>query len=270
MGRSDPGGARPGPLTDAGEESGLVTLPRLMLVTDRLATRGRDLVDVVEAAVAGGVGLVQVRERDLSEAAVEILLGRLLDRLRGSDARLVVNGHPALARAFGIGLHLPAAAPTAVPRRTFTGRSVHDEEEAMLARAEGVSYVVAGPIFPTSSKPGHPGAGVALVGPARPDPRAHADPRDRRPHAGAGGVRAAGRGIRRRRAERDPGRRRARAGRARVRRGSDRGLRGGAAFTQCWKRVGGYFRENKPNPAECYALSESGPAPRAPSRRPAP
>ena len=164
MGRSDPGGARPGPLTDAGEESGLVTLPRLMLVTDRLATRGRDLVDVVEAAVAAGVGLVQVRERDLSEAAVETLLGRLLDRLRGSDARLVVNGHPALARAFGIGLHLPAAAPTAAPRLTFTGRSVHDEEEAMRARAEGVSYVVAGPIFPTGSKPGHPGAGLALLG----------------------------------------------------------------------------------------------------------
>jgi thiamine-phosphate diphosphorylase len=134
-----------------------------MLVTDRLATRGRELVDVVEAAVAGGVGIVQVRERDLPEGEVEALLGQLLARLRGSGARLVVNGHPALARAFGIGLHLPAAAPPAVPRLPFTGRSVHDEDEARRARAEGVSYVVAGPIFPTGSKPGHPGAGVALV-----------------------------------------------------------------------------------------------------------
>jgi thiamine-phosphate pyrophosphorylase len=134
-----------------------------MLVTDRSATRGRDLVDVVEAAVAGGVGLVQVRERDLAEAEVEALLGRLLDRLRGTDVRLVVNGHPALAHALGIGLHLPAAAPSPASRPGFMGRSVHDADEAGRARGEGVSYVIAGPIFPTGSKPGHSGAGLDLV-----------------------------------------------------------------------------------------------------------
>jgi thiamine-phosphate pyrophosphorylase len=134
-----------------------------MLVTDRSATRGRDLADVVRAAVDAGVGLVQVRERDLPEAAVEALVGRLLDRLHGTGAQLVVNGHPALACARGIGLHLPAAAPTPASRPGFTGRSVHDEDEARRARAEGVSYVVAGPIFPTGSKPGHPGAGLGLI-----------------------------------------------------------------------------------------------------------
>jgi thiamine-phosphate pyrophosphorylase len=134
-----------------------------MLVTDRLDTGGRDLVDVVEAAVAGGVRLVQVRERDLSEAEVEALLGRLLARLRGTDARLVVNGRPALARALGIGLHLPAAG--AFPDRppALTGRSTPGEGEARRAVAEGVSYVIAGPIFPTASKPGHPGAGLAFL-----------------------------------------------------------------------------------------------------------
>lgn len=161
MGRTDRGGAGPGPLT--GEEPGPGPLPRLMLVTDRLATRGRDLAEVVEGAVAGGVGLVQVRERDLPEADVAALLERLVAGLRGSGARLVVNGRPALARALGLGLHLPAAAPPAVPRVAFTGRSVHDEDEARRAGAEGVSYVVAGPIFPTGSKPGHPGAGAALI-----------------------------------------------------------------------------------------------------------
>jgi thiamine-phosphate pyrophosphorylase len=135
-----------------------------MLGTDRRETGGRDLVDVVEAAVAGGVGLVQVRERDLSDAEIEALLGRILDRLRGTGARLLVNGRPALARALGIGLHLPAADPPAAPRPALTGRSVHDEGEARQAHAEGVAYVVAGPIFPTGSKPGHPGAGLGLLG----------------------------------------------------------------------------------------------------------
>jgi thiamine-phosphate diphosphorylase len=134
-----------------------------MLVTDRSATKGRDLVDVVEAAVAGGVGLVQVRERDLVEVEVEALLQRLLDRLRGADARLIVNGHPSLACALGIGLHLPAAALPATPRPALLGRSVHDEGEARRARDDGASYVVAGPIFPTGSKPGHSGAGLALI-----------------------------------------------------------------------------------------------------------
>ncbi len=152
-----------GPLTSSGALI-LGTLPRLMLVTDRLETRARDLVDVVEAAVAGGVGLVQVRERDLPEPEVAVLLQRILERLRGTPARLLVNGHGALARAFGIGLHLPAAAPPPPPPRPFLcGRAVHDEEESRGALAEGAAYVVVGPVFPTGSKPGHPGAGLATL-----------------------------------------------------------------------------------------------------------
>jgi thiamine-phosphate diphosphorylase len=135
-----------------------------MLVTDREATGGRDLVDVVAAAVAGGVGLVQVRERDLVEAEVEALLRQILDRLRGTPVRLLVNGHPALARRLGVGLHLPASAlPPAPPRPPLFGRAVHDEGEARRALAEGASYVVVGPVFPTRSKPGHPGAGLASL-----------------------------------------------------------------------------------------------------------
>jgi thiamine-phosphate pyrophosphorylase len=135
-----------------------------MLVTDRRETRGRDLVDVVEAAVAGGVGLVQVRERDLAETEVDTLLRRLLARLRETPARLLVNGSAGLARALDIGLHLSASAPPpAAPRPLLCGRAVHDEAEARRALAEGASYVVIGPVFPTASKPGHPGAGLEVL-----------------------------------------------------------------------------------------------------------
>jgi thiamine-phosphate pyrophosphorylase len=136
-----------------------------MLVTDRRETRGRDLVDVVEAAVAGGVGLVQVRERDLPETEVDTLLRRLLARLRGTPALLLVNGSADLARALEIGLHLAASAPPPAPSRPLLcGRAVHDEVEARRALAEGASYVVVGPVFPTASKPGHPGAGLEALG----------------------------------------------------------------------------------------------------------
>jgi thiamine-phosphate pyrophosphorylase len=139
-------------------------LPRLMLVTDRHGTGGRDLVDVVAAAVGGGVGLVQVRERDLPEAELERLVRRVVDRLRPTGARVLVNGHPALARALGIGLHLPASAPALEgPRPSLYGRAAHDAAETERARAEGVDYLVVGPVFPTGSKPGHPGAGLASL-----------------------------------------------------------------------------------------------------------
>jgi thiamine-phosphate diphosphorylase len=131
-----------------------------MLVTDRVATEGRDLVDVVHQAVGGGVGLVQVREKDLDAAALRELLLRLAERLDPCRVRLLVNGHPAVARELGLGLHLPAAAPA--PDRGATllhGRSVHDQAEARRAVAEGATYVVVGPVFPTTSKPGHPGTG---------------------------------------------------------------------------------------------------------------
>ena len=164
MGRARPGGTGPRPLTDAGRALGAVApLPRLMLVTDRRATEGRDLVDVVEAAVAGGVGLVQLRERDLPEPEIADLLRRLLARLEGSPARLLLNSHPDIARALAVGLHLPAAAPRPVEPPALYGRAVHDEAEARRALAEKVSYAVVGPVFPTGSKPGHPGAGVDLL-----------------------------------------------------------------------------------------------------------
>ena len=198
-----------------------------MLVTDRQETGGRDLVDVVEAAVGGGVGLVQVRERDLTDAEVEALLGRILDRLRGTEARVVVNGRPAIARALGIGLHLPAAHPTGLPppraavAAPFTTRARRGGRSPRTPRTSSSA-----PMFPTGSKPGHPGAGldtlarlVRIVAPV--------------PVFAIGGLtpervgaRAGGRGPRRRRAERDPRRPGSRAGRPRVRGGPGRGLRG--------------------------------------------
>ena len=162
MGRTDRGGAGTGPLT--GEEPGPGPLPRLMLVTDRLATRGRDLAEVVEGAVAGGVGLVQVRERDLPEADVAALLRAAPGRAArlGRAARRQWPSRRWPAPSVWASTCRPPPRPT-VPRVAFTGRSVHDEDEARRAGAEGVSYVVAGPIFPTGSKPGHPGAGAALI-----------------------------------------------------------------------------------------------------------
>jgi thiamine-phosphate pyrophosphorylase len=138
-------------------------LPRLMLVTDRTVTGGRDLIDIVAQAVEGGVRFVQVRERDLPR---DVLLELVLDLREAlpSEVLVVVNGRGDVARETGAGLHLPAAAPLAGQERPeFWGRAVHTAEEAAAAAVEKPHYVVVGTIFPTPSKPQYPGAGLGLV-----------------------------------------------------------------------------------------------------------
>jgi len=140
-----------------------LSLPRLMLVTDRRRTGGRPLLPLVAAAVRGGVGFVQIREKDMEEGELLSLVEELrhgLDR----RIRLAVNGRPEIARGQGIGLHLPSSmtarqADAGIP----FGRSAHDRAEADRAQREGASYVILGTVFPTASKPGHPGSGLALV-----------------------------------------------------------------------------------------------------------
>jgi thiamine-phosphate pyrophosphorylase len=140
-------------------------LPRLMLVTDRRRTHGRDLVAVVRKAVSGGVRLIQLREGDLEDDELRALALRIRDAVP-SDVQLVINGSIAVAEALGLGLHLAAAAaPLGGARRgtRLYGRSVHDEPELRAAVADGASYLVAGAVFPSAAKPSLAPAGLALI-----------------------------------------------------------------------------------------------------------
>jgi thiamine-phosphate pyrophosphorylase len=140
-------------------------LPRLMLVTDRNGTRGRDLVEVVAAAARGGVGLVQIRERDLSDDALRELVLRIREVVP-EGTQLLVNSSVRVARTLRVGLHLPAGASllgeTDLGGQPY-GRSVHDEDELKIALDDGADFLVLGTIYPTPCKPGHPGAGLQLV-----------------------------------------------------------------------------------------------------------
>jgi thiamine-phosphate diphosphorylase len=143
-----------------------VALPRLMLVTDRRRTRGRPLVEQVARAVEGGVGIVQLREKDLPDDELRGLLDRIRERI-GPEVPLVVNDRSRVARTKGAGLHLAAGA--AFPRDQadgrredypLFGRSAHDAVEARAALRDRPSYLILGTVFPTESKPGHPGSGT--------------------------------------------------------------------------------------------------------------
>jgi thiamine-phosphate pyrophosphorylase len=133
-----------------------------MLVTDRHRRR-RDLVGLIESAVKGGVGIVQIREKDLDEDAIRDLVTRARARLPRST-RITVNGRARLAREERIGLHLPAGHHL-VDRSGIKlyGRSAHAVDEVRTAVAEGADYVIVGTIYETPSKPGLVGAGLDFL-----------------------------------------------------------------------------------------------------------
>ncbi|MCH7998861.1 MAG: thiamine phosphate synthase [Chloroflexi bacterium] len=147
--------------------------PCLMLVSDRSLCDGVDgLVAAVEAAVAGGVDAVQLREKDMPSEELLPLARRLRQVTEGRavpsgrQALLLVNGPLAVALAAEAdGFHLPEVAPPVErPRHGFLiGRSVHSLAAARRAEAEGVDYLIAGPVYETRSHPGREAAGLALI-----------------------------------------------------------------------------------------------------------
>ena len=129
------------------------------LVTDRLLSRGRALVDVVLSAVRGGATVVQLREKEGS-ARETLELGRaLLHRLRPLGVPLIVNDRVDLALALGAdGVHVGQGdLPPEVARRlmgpnALVGLSITGAADLPTLDPAVVDYAGVGPIFPTGSK----------------------------------------------------------------------------------------------------------------------
>ena len=118
----------------------------------------RRLVDQAKWAITSAVGLIQVRERDLEAADLATLVSDLVRLSRGSGTRVVVNDRVDVALACGAdGVHLrhdsvrAEAVRTITPAGFLVGRSVHGLADAK--EAGPVDYLIAGTVFPTSSKP---------------------------------------------------------------------------------------------------------------------
>ncbi|MBW0105808.1 thiamine phosphate synthase [Pseudonocardia sp. KRD291] len=169
---------------------------RLYLCTDARSERG-DLAEFLDAALAGGVDVVQLRDKGGHErsaggttigsapleakaelAALEVFA----DACARHDALFAVNDRADVALASGADvLHLGQDdLPVGWARRVVgdemvIGRSAHsDAETAAAAGQEYVDYFCAGPCWPTPTKPGRPAPGLDLVrtvagrAPARP------------------------------------------------------------------------------------------------------
>lgn len=143
--------------------------PPVLVVTDRALARaaGRDLVEVVAAALDGGAREVLLRDRDLPPAERRRLAEELRSATAAVGAALHVAGDVALARAVGAdGVHLAAAEPwpeAAARKGLVAGRSCHTPSELAAALAEGADRATYSPVFATASKPGY-GPALGLDG----------------------------------------------------------------------------------------------------------
>ena len=132
---------------------------RLYVVTDRQQTAGRPLTEVIAAAARGGLGAVQLREKDLSARELYDLGVRLQEVLSPYRVPLLINDRIDVALALNAaGVHLAGhSLPTRIARRTLgphklLGVSTHSLDAARQAAEEGADFVVFGPVFATPSK----------------------------------------------------------------------------------------------------------------------
>jgi thiamine-phosphate pyrophosphorylase len=131
----------------------------LYLITDRNGCNGRDLVSVLEEALAGGVNAVQLREKHLTSRDLYIMASKLRTVTARYNARLIINDRVDIALAVAAdGVHLGyGSMPVREARRLLgsgklIGFSCHSRQEALTAQEEGADFITFGPVFHTPSK----------------------------------------------------------------------------------------------------------------------
>lgn len=137
----------------------------LYLVTDAALSLGRGSLEIVGAAIAGGVTVVQYREKSSSTRLMLEEARALAALCRSKGIPFIVNDRLDLALAVDAdGLHVGQDdMPVALARRLLgpgkiLGVSVGSVEEARQARAEGADYLGASPVFDTPTKTDAPRA----------------------------------------------------------------------------------------------------------------
>ena len=129
------------------------------LVTDRELCLGRPLDEVVLAAVRGGAGAVQLREKHADSREFLALARALVSRLQPMGIPLIVNDRADIALAAGAaGLHVgqsdlpPEDARRLMGENAIIGLSVETREELLAAKKLDIDYVGISPVFATPTK----------------------------------------------------------------------------------------------------------------------
>jgi thiamine-phosphate pyrophosphorylase len=134
----------------------------LYLVLDPDLCKRHSMIETAREAVAGGATMVQLRHKHASTQE-RIALGlALMEALRGTGARVVMNDDVAAAIEAGVdALHIgqgdmtPVLARARIGPNVILGLSVNTEGAAHLVDPAVIDYVGVGPVFATPTKPDH-------------------------------------------------------------------------------------------------------------------
>lgn len=132
---------------------------RLYLVTDEELLQGKDLYATVEAAVRGGVTMVQLREKESSTRDFVERAARLKQVLAPYHVPLIINDRVDVALAVDAdGVHVGQSdmpyplVKRLLPPGKIIGLSVESHEQVLEANAYDVDYIAASPVFATATK----------------------------------------------------------------------------------------------------------------------
>jgi thiamine-phosphate pyrophosphorylase len=153
---------------------------RLYLVCGAAGDGRGDLRAFLDAALRGGVDVVQLREKDpaVGDEAILAAARAFRDACDAHRALFVLNDRPdlaAAARADGVHVgqdDMPVAEARAlVGEDVLLGRSTHTPEQVDDAAVADVDYFAVGPVHATPTKPGRPAVGIELIRQAASAPR---------------------------------------------------------------------------------------------------
>lgn len=131
----------------------------LYLVTDRAILNNRDLLQSIEAAILGGVSIVQLREKSISTLNFYDIATKVKKITDQYNIPLIINDRLDIALSINAaGVHLgqndlpPAIARKLLKPDQILGVSATNMDEAIQAQQAGVDYLGIGAIFPTDTK----------------------------------------------------------------------------------------------------------------------
>lgn len=132
------------------------------------------LDELLDSALAGGVDVIQLRDKDATEARLLEAAPRYRAAADRHDALFFINDRPDLVDACAAdGIHVGQDDASVAEARALAGAdalvglSTHRPEQLAAARAAGGAdrpdYVSVGPIWATPTKPGRPASGLEYV-----------------------------------------------------------------------------------------------------------
>lgn len=134
-----------------------LALPAEYAISNATGMGESRFLESLQRRLAGGLRLVQVRERSLPAGALARLVERVVAAAHPCGARVLVNGDPETARATGAdGVHLTEHQLMALesrPALALVGASCHSSEALRRAESLAADFAVVGPVRATPTHP---------------------------------------------------------------------------------------------------------------------